>query len=366
MYKGIFIDDLEEIYAELLSTPGHDGLKFTYMTVKEPVDLSNDIFTEHPDIVAIDFRLDENPSMIRPDQSYKGSTLAQLLRDQAVFKPIYDFFIVLITSEQWLKTLFNPDKTAHDLFDMVYTKERVSSLEKTKVRDELISLCEGYKILRSIFETDGNRLSILNLPSEDRKHVAQQELRSALEDAASPHHVAGYILINIIGRAGLLLSDADIAARLGCAEYNVKAMTAILTNANIAYSGIFHAGWRRWWAHRFNEWAEIFFGTRPTSLTGDKRVTILNEKLGLNLQPARSSWNDSSSEKFAFACSLCGKPTEARHALEAFDPRVPIFSQARRICWDCIQTGKYHEKMLKVSDIDVNLVKEIESAKRDD
>lgn len=365
--KGFFVDDIDVIYAKLLSTTGEQGLNLIHLAVGDPVELANKIFSGKPDIVAVDFRLDENLTLISSDKTYKGSVLAQLLRDKSVADFTNDFPIVLVTSEEKMRNIYRPDKTAHDLFDRVYTKERaISTNYKKIIRKELLALCDGYHTLRDVFTNNKDRLTIFSLPDEERSVVDHQELRTVICESSAPHHVAGFVLREIIDRNGILLSDNEVAARLGVSEVEADKFAQTLIDEDIIYKGIFHSGWRRWWAHRFDFWAETLFGSRPTHLTGIERVQLLKEKTGLDLKPARSTWfKRSSDERFAFACASCGKPAEVRHSLEAFDPRVPIFSQPRRICWDCIQTGKYEEMLLKVNDVDFDLIKRVKESRRD-
>lgn len=365
-YTGAFVDDTEtdQIYAGLLSSSGENPLTFSYWPVSDASELAGKLFASSLDIVAIDFRLDENPDMVAPGHAYKGSALAQLLRDRAVDDPARDFPIVLVTAEVKMKTMYSRDRTAHDLFDKVYTKERVSGPQKAQTRKELLALCEGYKSLKACILT-GDRLTIFELPAAEREFVDHQELRSVLEEAEAPHIAAGFILREVIDRTGLLLSDNEVAARLGLEPSGVDRFAPLLTKFGLHYRGIFSQGWRRWWAHRFDFWAEEFFGCRPTRLTGTERAGKLNEHFSLGLTAALSTWNPALYEKFSFACASCNKPASVHYSLEAYDPRVPIFGQPRRICWDCIQTGSYRAKSLKVSDADLNLVQEVERADRD-
>ena len=367
-YKGFYVDDslTDQIFARRLSTRDNEGLTLSFKPVKEAADLADEIFEAHPDLVALDFRLDENLAETNLRHAYKGSGLAQLLRDRAAVEPQWDFPIVLVSNEQKYHKYYRPDGTAHDLFDRAYFKENVSE-DSTEARRELLSLCEGYEALKAIWSS-GDRLSVFGLTDKERHVVNVQELRLALEDAAAPHIAARIILRDIIDRTGILLSDGEVAARLGISPNQISLVTPMLTANDIPYNGVFGAGWRRWWAHRFDDWAEEYFKRRPTSLTAAERARIISEKEGLEVEAAKSPWNDSSDEKVAFSCACCGRPTEIRHSLTAFDPRVPRFGQRKRICWDCIQADRMGNgpAALKIDEIDANFVDEVrERATRD-
>lgn len=362
--KGFFVDDTETdiIYATLLSTTGDAGLSFEYRTVSEAASLATEIFDARPDIVALDFRLDENPDMIDPKKSYNGSGLAQLLRDKAIQAPEYDFPIILISSEQNFERYYRPDGTAHDLFDRTYKKDATAE-NSAPVKSQLLSLCNGYQALKAVWGNGGDRLSVFGLGDGERELVATQDLRAAIVSAGAPHIAARTIFKGIVDRPGLLLSDQDVAARLGVSE--LGEVEQILMEHDIAYRGIFHEGWRRWWAHRLEDWAINLFGGRPTNLLGSARVSVLREKLKVDVTPAVSTWNRSSDERFAFSCAVCHRPGEIRHSVTAFDPHAPKYAHRKRICWDCIETGQYIAAKLEVDDVDSDLAAEVARKSRD-
>jgi hypothetical protein len=355
-YNGFFVDDLDEIYAVLLSSSGDDGLKIKYCVLDEAATLAGELFNARPDIVAVDFRLDENPAMIEPHRAYNGSGLAQLLRDKSSAAPEYDFPIVLISAEDKLERFYRPDGTAHDLFDRIYKKDEVGN-NPDPVKAQLMSLCKGYKDIKAVWGGGMERLSVFGLGGDELMPIANQELRAALLSAGAPHIAARTILKGLIDRPGLLLSDSELSARLGVAT--LGPLESILIDHGIKYGGIFGEGWRRWWAHRFDDWARELFGARPTTMTGSARVKVLNAKFGIDVQSAVSTWNKSSDERFAFSCSVCDRPGEIRHSVAAFDPHAPKYSHRKRICWDCIQTGRYVEAKTDVDDVDANLVTEV-------
>ncbi len=144
-YQGIFVDDQDDVFAEQLST--HGRLEIEFLAVQEPTALARTIREKRPMLVALDYRLDENPTGLPADQTFKGSALAQHLRDASIEAPDADFALVLVSAEAKVRTLFRPDQTAHDLFDRVYVKEHINN-HRTRVRQELLSLCSAYEHLR--------------------------------------------------------------------------------------------------------------------------------------------------------------------------------------------------------------------------
>lgn len=362
-FKGYFIDDTPEdaVYARILSSSIRNGLQLKYLEVSEATKLTNELFQDTTDIVLLDFRLDENPDMIPAESAYKGSGLAQLLRDKSISDPLKDFPIVLISAEDNFNNFYRPDRTAHDLFDKAYGKEYATSAQAA-IQNHLVSLCEGYKLLKEVWHND--RMIIFTNNDEDRQAFDQQDITLSINDAAAPHIAARAIMKNLIARDGILISTTEALARLGIDSSGKEDLEKLLNQSNIRYQGIFSSGWTRWLSHRFDAWAEEILGRRPGSLTGTQKSEILNKNTGLNFRPAISTWSGSSDEKFIFSCASCEKPTEVRHSLAAYDHTCPRHGQRRRICWDCIQTEKYTKKHLLIDEADQDLVEKIKLQER--
>ena len=362
-YKGIFVDDVDFVYAETLSSA--DKLVFQLEVVGEVAALARKITSEAPIIVAIDYRLDEQPPGLAADQTYKGSALAQHLRDASIEHPDQDFALVLVSAESKIKMLYRPDKTAHDLFDRVYVKDHINN-QRAAIRQEFVSLCKGYEKLRAV----GNKYDIIDLMAgsdDDRPHVDAQEIRTKLADAAAPH-VAARILFNLIDRPGPLLTTEYACAYLGIDPGDGQTVTEVMRGEDIAYKGVFGDAWPRWWAHRLESWAQGIFKRRATGLPASDRARILSESTGKAFEPARSPWNESPNELISFACASCGRGTELRHSVAAFEPSQPRYMVRRRICWDCVQKDQYEtvEPLLSIDDADKDLAEQVKGRDRNE
>lgn len=361
VFKGIFVDDEDPQYARLLSTTG--VLEFDHQDVLPITEQALAVRSAAPVVVALDYRLDEMTPNVPAGHTYKGSALAQLLRDAAIADPTSDFGIILVSNEMKLKSLYAPDKTAHDLFDMVYSKKEVIN-DRVRVRREVVALSEAYISLRSAPRYDP--MQLLAAEDQDREYVEVQEIVRSMADAAAPHLISKFVLRTIIERPGLLIGDDDAAARLGIHVDDFEKLVDLLLAEQLGYQGIFSSGWRRWWTHRLEEFAERALQGRPLSLTALERAARLSELTGLQLRPAPSPWDKSTEEYISFACASCHRPTELRHSLAAFDPKAPSYGLRRRICWDCIQTDAYKAKPvpLIVDETDEDLVAEIAGRSR--
>jgi hypothetical protein len=340
-FSGIFVDDQtdEAVYATNLSLAG--VLELAYLKPENGADLAASISDTSPSIILIDYRLDECGSDGEIGVRYKGSALAQILRDKAIELPELDCPLVLVSAEAKIKSLYRPDKTAHDLFDRVYVKDGLNN-ERDRVRNELVALCEGYALLRALNQTYELK-AITGLNEDEDWALDYQQLRVGIGEAKAPHIVARIILRDLIDRSGPLLDDPEMAALLGMKGECADKIAEVLTQAGIGYDGVFSGIGRRWWAHRLDQWATEVFGSRATGLTAKARTDALNEKLSLGLEAARSPWTGKDDELVAFACAVCSRPTELKHSLAAFDAERPKFAKAARICWDCIQLDKHKE-----------------------
>lgn len=357
-YKGIFVDDCKadlDIYSSLISELESKNYKLEIegMELGEITKISTNILKLSPDLVLLDFRLDEDLSSnnLNIDQSYRGGALAQLLREKAIANNTsVDFPIVLLSAEDNIDKLYHPDKTSHDLFDCCYSKEDVAKeacLSKVKIFDKLIALIEGYRVLNTKRTQDEDILSIFSIECSDIKEIVeQQDIYLPLVSAGASHIAAQFILKYILRREGILCSSREVSAKLGINEdqFN-ESVTQWLEDKNCKYKDIFSFGWKRWWAHRVEEAIEEAVGSRAFNMTAEERVEKLNQEVNLNLTPAKSSWTNQTNEKLLFACCLCRQPTEVKHSLSVYDPNIPKFVQKKRICWTCIRDDRYKGKI---------------------
>lgn len=347
---GIFVDDREKVYAHLLSR--HGVIEFEHFLVATDIaSLANQILERKPDVVALDYRLDEEVGDLASEKTFKASALAQHLRDKAVEAPSEDFPIVLVSAESKIRTLFDPDRTAHDLFDKVFVKEQIRG-DVERVQAELISLADSYDFLsqQHVYSLD----AFLSTIEGDRVFIDTQELRTPVETASAPHQVVGFLLKQLFNKPGLLLDDADAAARLGITPPSFEAVRPKLVEAGLAYSGQLADGWPRWWAHRIEAWLEEKLGVRPITTTALERAIRLSAALDHALEAARSPWTERDNEKISFACASCRRGAEVRHSVSAFEGAVPRYRIARRICWDCVQTRRYEDEhpTLRIDELD--------------
>lgn len=366
-FKGIFIedDDTEADFAKQMSSKG--VLEIVHERPRPVSKYSKEIFAGRPDILVLDFRLDEVfEDAEDPAEGYKGSAMAQQIRDLAISEPDHDFPIVLVSSEEKIREQFVPDRTSHDLFDKVCPKEHVNN-HRALVRKELISLCAGYQILRS--KTGGfNLLELAGLPKDESYALDYQDLAQSMKRAAAPHLVAGLFLNQLLGRSGPLIEIHDACARLGVSKDNASSVSDWLCKNSINYAGLFSDGWPRFWAHRVDDACQRIFQSRATGIPSEERAKKVSEVLGEDLAPARSPWTGQTNELIAFACSCCCDGTEMRHSVGVFEMDLPSYSARRRICWRCIHDDRYlaNTRSFVIDEADHSLVEEVKKLQKPD
>lgn len=366
-FKGIYIDDdtREFRYARLLSDSNKDGITFQ---CKQPGILgkfAQEIIDAKPDLVAMDYRLDEN-QQDNSDNDYRASPLAQQLRDKLCDQPNQDFPIILISTEEKIETFFKPDKTAHDLYDEWYRKEKLIDSSKL-VRKQIVSLIKGYKIIAKNLGDPNWHQKLLKLNKKEKFVIEDTNMKIEFEESKVVHVLARIFLRDMIKWSGILLKPEDVYAKLGIkledyTQVNEQVWSK-LKEEKISYEGVFSDGWPRMWKHRFEFWTKDKLKQPITSIPAVERVRFVNELFSTDFKPASSLWTKNTDELFSFSCASCNHPTELRHSIAVYDPRLPNYLDNRRICYDCIDTDRYENKHLRIAQEDENLLEEIKTGK---
>lgn len=365
MYQGLFLDDRQEQahLAAFLSVAGDPGITTTFQRVDQRLeDMANAVLERKPDLLALDYRLDDAQTPGAVEVRYKAGPLAQQLRDHASKLGVDDFPIVLVSHENIILSYYQPDLTTHDLFDRIYAKEKLVT-DRERIGRELLALVEGYKEIIRTWEGGARLMHLLGLTGdvEGEPLLSNQELRR-WQALKAPHQLAREILRSIIDRNGMLRNRHSLLARLGVApdSPDINALIENLGNEKVAYRGVFHGGWERWWDHRIEAFVERMCDEELGNLTARERVEHLNQFFGLKLVAAKSLWTGSDEMFPGFACASCEHPTEKVHSVAAFDP-APSFAERKRICWNCVATGKYENEGLTIDDAETYIVEKIQS-----
>lgn len=360
MYKGILVDasSSDKRFADLMSSKGQHGLQIEFQKPGELVTLAHDLWASQPDLVALDYRL--NDAQKGRALAYKATPLAQQLRDQALENDAsQDFPIILLSTQNDLKAFSD---NIINLFDLSFFKEELNN--EGNHRLQILSLVKGYKRLIHHWKSSVRWSKILGLNKQERGRVAYQAIRE-LDKLKAPHQVARDVLHYVIERQGLLLDKDNVLAQLGVAKEkeDVNALLDILCHNKLIYTGIFSEGWTRWWRHRLEDWGKTVCDEYLGNMTAKDRVSCLNKKLGLKLSPAKSRWEGHTDALFAFACVSCHQPTEEQYSIALYDP-LPLpytFAQVKYICWKCVETGEFKNHGLELEEGETFIVKKIQN-----
>lgn len=372
MIKGIYIDDDEDqrkTYSELLSSENFNF--FEQVLPKSITHLISKVQAYEPSIIVMDYRLDGSRTE-GWDNNFKAGGVAQVLREYLIDSPKSDVPILLLSTEQNIQQLFSPDRTSHDLFDLWFLKDELHLGDQSR-RDEILSkmlaLSLGYETIKSIVAKGlPQELSqdLLGLGSEEYDEINTEGLKltllSAEGEAERPHVIARQLYHNIVKRPGLLLSQYGLSARFGIQPTSLPALVKAAELDGLIYDGLFSTGWERYWRHRFDRWEVANFDKLITSMTGDKRAQALSKKFEIEIFPAVSKWTGMSNEHFSFACCVCRNPTEMRHSVAAFEPKLLPFMERNRICYDCVEREEQMRRQrIQVAEADEGIVADIRS-----
>ncbi|MEO1965679.1 hypothetical protein [Hyphomonas sp.] len=373
--KGVFIDDQDDqrdIISRLLEKSGID-----FSSRVAPTKISEiraRILDLNPDIIVMDYRLDE-VHQDGYDGDFRAGGLAQNLREAFLEYPEKDAPIVLLSTESNIRTLFQPDRTAHDLFDQWFLKDQVQDPDEAKrehVFRTLRGLITAYRSIKSLrTELNGENAVrlLLGLSESEVKVVQTDGLKPLLVNASgeleATHHVARQLLKQLILRPGILLDEASMRSRLGLSEDDDAGFMRLSEKAgfnSFIYEGVFSDGWIRYWRHRFNRWAGETFVEPLSGLTGGQRIKLINDHFDIEVQPAVSRWSETSEEYFAVACRVCNYPTEIRHSVAVFDPRPSVFADRGRVCFDCVDLEReMARREIRVEESEEETVRKIQN-----
>jgi len=361
--RAVFVDDrsVDKQYMDRLARANESKIKWSFLTPEKNVeDFSDMLLAEKYDLIVLDYRLDEFPIHNSNHQivnRYRAATLTQYLREKSIKNPETDLPIVVVSHEPNVHEYYDPDLTAHDLFDYVYLKKDINS-SSNGIAQQLFSLIECYSKVRQFFES-GQRsidlVNILQLEPEEDAIIDFQEIQE-IKKLFAPHQIVRCIYRIFVKQAGLLLSYEDMLARLGFSYQNSfdrEKLEKILENKKIKYTGIFSSGWPRWWRHRFDAWMEETIGNDWGALTALDRTKKLNNALGLSFIPALSRITNDSNFLCAVRCISCDQPTALMHAVPSYESRRYLFLEKQRVCWACVSTGEYENRQI-VLDVSAN------------
>ncbi|SHG69238.1 hypothetical protein [Flavobacterium aquidurense] len=230
---------------------------------------------------------------------YKGSTLAQELRNLSKSKEMSEIPIFLLSANKNLDKYF--DETNKDLFDLIISKESLSGSDafKTYTR-KLIAIAEAYKFLSG--SKDVNSILNSETDNEDVRFISEMEYQVRTKPL---HSISNFFIKEILQKNGILICENLLFSRLGIdldasAEEHVATLKDKIL-IKIKYEGIFSSGWERWWMSKLEKlWNEISENRTLRSLDAQERVEILNKRFNLDLKASKKDGKAKSSKFWTF------------------------------------------------------------------
>ena len=282
---------------------------------------------EDVDGVILDFRLDMKSNEIEGEKegaSYRAASIAQEIRSLGTEGKVEEMPLVLWSLSRRYKESYSPDETAHDLFDLTSTKDKLGETEGAqKMATRLVSLANGYNELRRIIDENRKRkrftYKLLGLEENpdflDQRIVTYFDNQSALPI----HEYARFILRKVLDHTRPLVDEAVLAARLGVDDKKSEDWGGLLDKLEqVRYGGPFREGWPRWWWSRIGDWWKSEVSEEsPKRLSAEARVERLSEELGLDDLVAAEPIEEEYSTRFWTVCESYGDPLALTDGLRA-------------------------------------------------
>ena len=303
-YKYLYIDDNTPENAKGITTglEQEDVLKVIFRNPTGSWELERDDilskeFEEYNGLI-VDLNLEETPNEHQKHAKYKGSSLAQEIRNISKAGEIAEIPIILLSATVNLNKYF--DKTNEDLFDLIVKRDELKDVF-IPIRNKLIALAGGYKKINEVKgKIDFSNLLLRDVKLEDLRMIAQLQLLSSFPT----HTLSKFIVKHLLDQSGPLITQKLMATRLGIDIEKSDDWIKLISNFDFKYKGVFHEGWDRWWMSGLEKWWKQNMG--PVSLRNTdaaSRVSVISEKTGFrSLQPIQKT-DKSRSNSFWTLCA---------------------------------------------------------------
>lgn len=257
------------------------------------------------DGLILDLKLDETPVEDGCRAEFRGSSLAQQVRDYQKEGILPALPILLYSAEDKIKSSL--DSTGHDLFDLCIEKTEMDVETMLALPTQLIDLSDCYKRLNQKENVVTMLCAIY--PVDERFTNTLTDLQQDSSVAACVH----LLLHEFILKPGLLVDESLLAARLGVdMKKSSVAWPAILNLFDKArYQGTLCNGWKRWWMRGVNDiWRDMAGGQYLQMMDAKERVDVLKKMLGIDTIVPAELLRYSESRKFWAVCRGTDAPLD--------------------------------------------------------
>ncbi|MDM1296530.1 hypothetical protein HX021_19770 [Sphingobacterium sp. N143] len=362
VYKYIYVDDAQhELEQGMINALQADGdIKITFSGPRNWEDLIDFLKLELPQHsgIILDLRLDDIPYDGK-NASYKGSTVAQELRNLTKENTLSDFPIILFSGTDNLE--YYLDQTSKDLFDKIIDKTKIEGedyINYSDFRDILRWLAKGYKYLSTVDRDD--LLSVLSIDDITLLDTRFVESYNGIRN--KPIHItAQFFLKEMLGRPSFLISEQILAARLGVNVSSLGWPKLLDHFSDCIYKGAFARGLNHWWMPKIIRFWKDNISTEVNirNISASKRVDLLKDALNIHDLTAIEKSRRSKSDAFWTVCKV------RKIAIDTIDGFV-ISGQDNKFPWQdieyiCIDEALRPSKGITISSLEIPRLKNLKS-----
>lgn len=304
-YRILYVDDAQqELEKGMINALKLSGdIEITFSGPKDWEDLIKYLTVQLPnhDGIILDLRLDDIPYEGK-NASYKGSTVAQELRNLTKEGKLSDFPIVLFSGTDKLEHYL--DQTSKDLFDRIIDKTKIESeeyLSYSDFRNILKWLVDGYSFLKDIDRND--LLTVLSIDDVTLLDTRFVDAYNLIKD--KPIHITSqFFLKYMLGQPSFLINEEILASRLGVKRTSIGWKKLLNKFSSCKYEGAFSEGLDNWWMPKVSRFWKEYISTEFNirNISAIKRVALLTEKLGVEGLEAIEKSTRSKSDSFWTIC----------------------------------------------------------------
>jgi CheY-like chemotaxis protein len=335
--RALLVDDNPEDrrIAERLSA---DGLPCHAMAPEGSLDLLrtrilDQASTGQADVVLVDYRLDDRQSDDGPPFAHRAGALAAELKEHRASLPL-----VLLTTEANLRSWVEGNRSIAPLFDLTVLKSDLAIQASRRHHARGISdLAYGYKQLAILAERGLTWESVASALGLDEGEAAT--FAADWPDPPPkglPDLVAAVLKGLMADRPGPLLPYPDAAARLGIMP---AALPDVLSaEPRLRYQGPFCLMQPRVWRVRLDAAMARIDAAKGDKAAPDDRFLAAMEQAPVQLCRVCSERRSSR------ACAVCRQGVDDRHYVLSSELVKPAWSDARAVCFVCIEDGRADEE----------------------
>ncbi|MDP8942555.1 MAG: hypothetical protein M3N16_00290 [Actinomycetota bacterium] len=308
-------------------------------------------------VALLDYRLDDHELPEGAQTQFRGGTVAGFLRDVAPEIPI-----VLVTSDEKLRAWVETRPGVEEVFDWTLIKQEIVRRGRAAdLRAQVADIALTWATLTVATENAAALWEELAgvLDADPRLLEPFSRLETNAPRPNVPGAVARWLLQRALAWDGPLVRDAQARAALGITAPSFELPEVQSWLGDARYAGPLQAFGRRWWAARLHgAVARAAGGTRPVEARA--RAAVIAEAAGVAVEAELCQW--CRGERTVRACWLCGRPSDAAHAVRFLSDAPPAWAEARVACYSCIAEGRADEGVVFPPDAE-DVVAELRSGR---